>query len=292
MLTTGEQHTLRILLPLWIVVCILVAAWIAFRTPEAAHAPTTTATVEEVGTPAPVETPPAPTYVRKPAFATFIEITDGCGPGYDAYCAAAYTAPSHTAGIVTQLREGVVLQVRDATTTPDGVWYSIVFNEWLRYPERVTSAWYVPATEHVRVFIDEPTQEWHEGTATPEHKYIVVDRSDQKLYAYEYDELVMTQTISTGILATPTPRGTFTVYKKTPSRYMQGPLPGISTKYYDLPGVPWNLYFTKEGGVIHGAYWHNQFGTPWSNGCVNVPRGPAEKLYRWADLGTTVFVRD
>jgi lipoprotein-anchoring transpeptidase ErfK/SrfK len=94
------------------------------------------------------------------------------------------------------------------------------------------------------------------------------------------------------LLLTPTPRGTFTIYKKTPSRYMQGPLPGISDQYYDLPGVPWTLYFTQEGAAIHGAYWHNNFGQRWSHGCVNVSLTEAETLYRWADVGTQVIVRD
>jgi lipoprotein-anchoring transpeptidase ErfK/SrfK len=102
----------------------------------------------------------------------------------------------------------------------------------------------------------------------------------------------MQQHISTGLEFTPTPRGTFTVYRKTPSRYMQGPLPGVSDQYYDLPGVPWNLYFTQQGAVIHGAYWHDNFGKRWSHGCVNVPPAKARELYQWADLGMQVTVRD
>ena len=73
---------------------------------------------------------------------------------------------------------------------------------------------------------------------------------------------------------------------------MQGPLPGISDQYYDLPGVPWDLYFTHEGGAIHGAYWHDKFGERWSHGCVNLPIEKAKELYEWTDLGTTVVVRD
>ena len=73
---------------------------------------------------------------------------------------------------------------------------------------------------------------------------------------------------------------------------MQGPLPGISDQVYDLPGVPWNLYFTEDGGAIHGAYWHNNFGQPWSHGCVNVPLKEAEELYNWAEPGTVVTVTD
>ena len=82
------------------------------------------------------------------------------------------------------------------------------------------------------------------------------------------------------------------VYKKTPSRYMQGPLPPISDQFYDLPGVPWNLYFTNEGGAIHGAYWHESFGEQRSHGCVNLPLDKAKELYLWAPLGTEVFVHD
>ena len=72
---------------------------------------------------------------------------------------------------------------------------------------------------------------------------------------------------------------------------MQGPIVGVSDQYYDLPGVPWDLYFTKGGDVIHGAYWHDKFGQPWSHGCVNLPLDQAEKLYLWADVGTPVIVQ-
>lgn len=288
MLTQKEKSSLGIIIPIWIVGCVVLATWLTLRAPTPVHAPT-----EKSDQALPSHANAAPkTNISKPPFSTFIEITAGCGPGYDASCAAVYSEPEHTSSIVTQLREGVVLEVKDATTTPSGVWYEITFNEWLRYPERVHGRWFIPASALIRVFIATKSEELLPNAERPMDKYIVIDRSEQTLYAYENDVLVMTQTISTGILATPTPRGTFTIYKKTPSRYMQGPLPGISTKHYDLPGVPWNLYFTEQGGVIHGAYWHDQFGKPWSNGCVNVPRGPAEELYHWADIGTTVFVRD
>ena len=74
---------------------------------------------------------------------------------------------------------------------------------------------------------------------------------------------------------------------------MQGPLPYLArSDYYDLPGVPWNLYFTQQGAVIHGTYWHNSFGEAYSHGCVNVRPNEAERLYHWAPLGTEVVVRD
>ena len=73
---------------------------------------------------------------------------------------------------------------------------------------------------------------------------------------------------------------------------MQGPIPGITNQYYDLPGVPWDLYFTHQGAAIHGTYWHENFGKQSSHGCVNLPPAQAEKLYRWAGIGTFVIVQD
>ena len=129
----------------------------------------------------------------------------------------------------------------------------------------------------------------HDATNT---KRIIVDRSEQMLYAYDGQELFMKQPVSTGLVDMPTPRGSFKIFSKVPSRYMQGPLPGISEQEYDLPGVPWTMYFTNEGAAIHGAYWHDKFGTVWSHGCVNLPISKAEELYKWTPLGTPVLVRD
>lgn len=66
----------------------------------------------------------------------------------------------------------------------------------------------------------------------------------------------------------------------------------MSDQYYDLPGVPWDLYFTRNGDVIHGAYWHDKFGEPWSHGCVNLPVEQAMKLYKWAEVGVPVTVKE
>jgi lipoprotein-anchoring transpeptidase ErfK/SrfK len=128
-------------------------------------------------------------------------------------------------------------------------------------------------------------------TATTTKK-IVIDLSEQMLIASENGVPYMETLISTGLELTPTPVGTFTIFKKTPSRYMQGPIPGLADQQeYDMPGVPWNLYFTRGGAVIHGAYWHASFGSQYSHGCVNLSPYNARVLYEWAELGTTVIVK-
>jgi lipoprotein-anchoring transpeptidase ErfK/SrfK len=226
-----------------------------------------------------------------PEQATHIEITGGCDVNYQDGCLNVRSGPSTSSPVVTQLRNNIVLKVATTSRAEGRLWYQTEFAEWLRYPDRVASSQWWVAGDYVRPVrangynIDNPGQ-------VKTNKRIVVDLSEQKLYAYQEDALFMEEAVSTGKQLLPTPRGTFPVYKMTPTRYMQGPIDGITSQYFDLPGVPWNLYFTYQGAVIHGAYWHNNFGQMWSNGCVNLPPAQAEKLYRWAELGTRVVVRD
>lgn len=229
------------------------------------------------------------TLTRTPS--TYIKVEDSCGPYFGGACVNVRTKPSTSSPIAKQLRNGMVLRTAETVEADGRTWYKIAFDDWLRYPERVYSSWYV-ATDLVTPFTAlSEAANLTEPTATVA-KRILVDRSEQMLYAYDGDELFMKEVISTGLDGTPTPRGTFPIFSKTPSRYMQGPLPGISTQSFDLPGVPWTMYFTEAGGAIHGAYWHDKFGKKWSHGCVNLPPEKAELLYNWAPLGTLVTVRD
>lgn len=230
----------------------------------------------------------------EPVASDFVEIMEGCDAQYVGECVVARIGPGEEFSVALRLRVGMVLPVA-STSVQDSLgnsWYRIEFSEWVRYPGRVGKSMFVDAAK-VRLFVAPSLEEVKEGEeVATSTKRIVVDRSDQKLYAYVGDQLVFWYPVSTGLSLTPTPRGEFTVYKKMPSRYMQGPLPGISSQYYDLPGVPWDLYFTKEGGTIHGAYWHDNFGSVWSHGCVNLSPQDARAVYNWAPVGTPVLVRD
>jgi hypothetical protein len=221
----------------------------------------------------------------------YIEVVDGCGPYYNGTCANMRSGPGTDYPVVGLLRNGMVLNVADAVMRDGHVWYKIGFEGEVRYPERITGDWYV-ASDYVRLFWAEGEHVIADGTSEPGAKRIVVDLTKEILYAYDGDTLFMQQAISTGLELTPTAIGTFAVNRKMPSTYMQGPVPGVSDQYYDLPGVPWDLYFTFDGSAIHGAYWHNKFGEPWSHGCVNLPPDQAHILYDWADIGTPVIVQN
>jgi lipoprotein-anchoring transpeptidase ErfK/SrfK len=102
------------------------------------------------------------------------------------------------------------------------------------------------------------------------------------LRAYSGNTVLRTMVVSTGIARYPTPTGRFRIYSKYPSITMSGP------GYY-LPGVPHSMFFYR-GYAIHGTYWHNNFGTPMSHGCINLTRSDAAWLYSWAPIGTLVVI--
>ena len=149
----------------------------------------------------------------------------------------------------------------------------------------------VPGVVLAEIVVDTPTPE---GAAAPvdstevpisygngEH-WIDVDLSQQRVYAYEGDTIVNSFLVSTGTWQTPTVTGRYNIWIKLRSTTMSGP------GYY-LTNVPFTMYFYKGYG-LHGTYWHNNFGTPMSHGCVNLATPDAEWLYNFSSVGTVVNV--
>jgi hypothetical protein len=225
------------------------------------------------------------------ALSPYVEVIDSCGPYYSGEpCVNMRSGPGTEYPIIAKLRKGVVLKVSDIASTTEGQWYAVYVDDVIVHPERVFSDWYVSA-DAVQLFYDDGDHYLSTGDATTQ-KHILIDLSDETLSAYDGNTLYMQEKISRGLDKTPTPIGTFHVLRKTPSRYMQGPIPGKTDDTYDLPGVPWNMYFTNDGAAIHGTYWHDHFGQPWSHGCINLPPDTAHQLYEWAPVGTVVTVQE
>jgi LysM repeat protein len=115
-------------------------------------------------------------------------------------------------------------------------------------------------------------------------KWVDVDLSTQTMTAYEGQVPVYTSKMSSGLPRYPTVEGTYRVYARYVQTRMQG---GEGADYYNIPDVPYTLYF-YSGYALHGAYWHNSFGTPQSHGCVNLPVDAAKWVFEWAPIGTMV----
>ncbi|MCC6314465.1 MAG: L,D-transpeptidase [Thermomicrobiales bacterium] len=136
---------------------------------------------------------------------------------------------------------------------------------------------------------------WPVGTAGPgpqqgAWKEIVVSISQQSAWVYENGDLVASTFVSTGtgnVPETITPPGMYSILTKYDVQTMEGVIAG---EEYKVPDVPDVMYFDNLGNALHGAYWHNNFGTPMSHGCINLPLDFAAWLYGWAPIGTAVTV--
>jgi len=186
-----------------------------------------------------------------------------------------------------------------AKSTADGqVWYQILDDKW-------DKLYYVPGA-HLRLLPDSELAPLSPNIPD-DKKRIEVHLADQYLIAYEYETPVfMTRVASGAVLRVGTyhtPRGLFTTYHKRATRHMAAG--DITASGFDLPGVPWVMYFTESGISLHGTYWHNDFGHPRSHGCVNLTPQAAKWLFRWTapfasphdeftykSPGTTLLIQD
>ena len=119
---------------------------------------------------------------------------------------------------------------------------------------------------------------------------VEVNLSTQTAYLFENGNVVGTYAISSGRAATPTPTGHFTVNAYTRIQDL-GALcynPEAENSYC-TEDVPWITWFAPDI-AFHGTYWHNNFGTPMSHGCVNMTESAAKFVYDWTARGTEVWV--
>jgi lipoprotein-anchoring transpeptidase ErfK/SrfK len=141
----------------------------------------------------------------------------------------------------------------------------------------------VPPPSYAELFNDAPMGD----NGVPEYplvptqeKWISVDLDHQRAYAWEGDKLLKKFAISSGKARTPTVTGVFRIRAKVSSQTMEGGSVAEGD-YYNLPNVQWVQYFYQDY-ALHGAYWHNKFGTPTSHGCVNLTNADAKWLFDWA----------
>jgi hypothetical protein len=136
-----------------------------------------------------------------------------------------------------------------------------------------------------------------------DYRHIVVSLSQQKLWAYDGNRVVLTSLVTTGNRALPTPRGTFDIMAKLHPFTFISPWPKSSPYYYKPSKVQYAMLFREGGYFIHDAPWRSAFGpgtndalgTPGTNytgthGCINVPPDVALKLFNWVEIGTIVQV--
>jgi len=123
--------------------------------------------------------------------------------------------------------------------------------------------------------------------------FIVVRRSEQRLYLYSKGKFVKAYTVSTGKPSTITPLGWWRIADKE----------GISPP--DIYGTRWMGWerLNRRTGIyewyaesppfgIHGTNEPEKIGTPVSSGCVRLRNADVEELFDQVSVGTRVLVID
>jgi hypothetical protein len=119
------------------------------------------------------------------------------------------------------------------------------------------------------------------------YTFVTVSESiPETLEVHRGSRVVITTPANTGVSGATTEQGTFPIYARYTSTTMTGTNPDGS-KYSD-PGVPWVNYF-NGGDAVHG-FPRASYGTPQSNGCVELPIGTAGQVYPLLAIGDLVIV--
>jgi len=113
-------------------------------------------------------------------------------------------------------------------------------------------------------------------------KYILIDLDMQRAYAFENGEIVLEGRISTGKKGHRTPTGYFSILEKKrhhKSNLWPKPKGGAKMNYM--------LRLTNSGIAMHLGPVPNH---PASHGCIRMQNGFAQRLWKWADVGTEVEI--
>lgn len=125
-------------------------------------------------------------------------------------------------------------------------------------------------------------------------RYIEVNLSSQRLWAYQDKQVVLSSPITSGAAGAGlgTATGLFAIYYKTTNTYLNGRPYGYN---YNVFVKYWMPFYKGYG--LHDASWRSSFGGAdyfygGSHGCVNLPEASAAFLYSWAEVGTPVWVHN
>lgn len=120
-------------------------------------------------------------------------------------------------------------------------------------------------------------------------RLLEVDLGEQRLYLKENGAVVDSWPISSGVGISPTYEGRFTINSHIRSQTMRSTDPDNPYWTYEVPNVEWVMYFNGNQ-AFHGVYWHSNFGTRQSHGCVGMPNWRAQQIYDWAPTGADVWI--
>lgn len=127
-------------------------------------------------------------------------------------------------------------------------------------------------------------------------RWLAVSIDKQRVTAFVGGWPIFTDLVSTGKEEKGfTPLGFYSIQYRVYNELMDGETIGLSKddpQYYRLENVLYTQYFSDAGHAIHYAWWHDNFGSPMSFGCVNTCLSTARFLWRWARIGTPIVIHE
>ncbi len=126
-----------------------------------------------------------------------------------------------------------------------------------------------PDVENKLIFVD----------VTPTRQYLTCLEDGREVYYCKISSGAKWNTDGQIVESWGTPPGVHRTWRKQISTHMTG---GTTGGGWDIPGVAWTILFSGTGVAIHSTFWHNDYGTPRSHGCVNVAPTDAQWIFRWS----------
>lgn len=114
------------------------------------------------------------------------------------------------------------------------------------------------------------------------NKEIVVDLYQQKAYALQDGNIVFEGKISSGMPGRDTPEGDYSILQKKRMHHSN-----LWPKPHGGAKMPYMLRLTNTGIAMHLG---NVSRRAASHGCIRMQNGFAQKMYKWARVGTVVHV--
>jgi len=122
----------------------------------------------------------------------------------------------------------------------------------------------------------------------PNERWIDVNLTTQTVVAFEGEKPIYATLISSGRESKVkdkdhrTPLGEWRIREKHITTTMDGDGSAAGDLPYSIEDVPYVMYFFRSY-ALHGAFWHANFGTQMSHGCVNLAPLDAKYLFFFAD---------
>ncbi|MBU1219264.1 L,D-transpeptidase [Myxococcota bacterium] len=153
--------------------------------------------------------------------------------------------------------------------------YSRVFKEknGIRYIKS-EMGFYIPET-HLRIATISPAPSFLKSTS---EKWIEVNKSQQTMVAYEGNNPVFATLVSTARKGHETYPGVYRIFYKRVSQDISSRIGKKYTSRYE--NVPWIQFFDGDR-AIHSSFWHNEFGSRNSRGCVEMSLSDSHFLFNW-----------